>query len=85
MRGTTPPEKRLLIEFDSHSVEFDGLVDGLYVALANALIAGNKVMLNPLSVEGLRGVNVAAGISGLQLEYTPGRGRDLTRPLPLPR
>ena len=52
---------------------------------ANALIAGNKVMLNPLSVEGLRGVNVAAGISGLQLEYAPGRGRNLTRPLPLPR
>lgn len=36
---------------------------------ANALVAANKIMLNPLSVEGLRGVNVAAGISGLRLDY----------------
>ena len=40
-------------------------------------------MLNPLSVEGLRGVNVAVGITGLQLDYAPNRPRNLNRPLPL--
>jgi len=49
---------------------------------ANALVAGNKVMLNPLSVEGLRGVNVAAGITGLQLNYVS--RPNINRPLPLP-
>ncbi len=49
---------------------------------ANALVSGNKIMLNPLSVEGLRGVNVAAGISGLQLDYVS--RPDIHRPLPLP-
>ena len=49
---------------------------------ANALVSGNKIMLNPLSVEGLRGINVAAGISGLKLDYVSRPTFD--RPLPLP-
>lgn len=36
---------------------------------ANALIGGNRIMLNPISVQGLTGLNVAAGIAGLDLEY----------------
>lgn len=36
---------------------------------ANALVGANKIMLNPMSVEGLRGINVAAGISGLRLNH----------------
>jgi hypothetical protein len=71
-----------------------GLLAGRYVGVsaqvaavrgvgANALISGNKVMLNPLSVEGLKGVNVAAGISGLKLNYVS--RPNISRPLPLPR
>ena len=50
---------------------------------ANALVAANKIMLNPLSVEGLRGVNVAAGISGLRLDYIDRQPPTLDRPLPI--
>ena len=49
---------------------------------ANALIANNKIMLNPLSIEGLRGINVAFAISGLKLEYVS--QPVIERPLPLP-
>ena len=50
---------------------------------ANALVAANKIMLNPLSVEGLRGVNVAAGISGLRLDYVSLQPGTQDRPLPI--
>lgn len=36
---------------------------------ANALVSGNKIMLNPISLSAARGLNVAAGISGLELTY----------------
>jgi len=57
-----------------------GALDGRYAGVsaqiaagagvgANALVSNNKIMLNPVSVSGARGLNVAAGISGLQLTY----------------
>ena len=36
---------------------------------ANALIGGNKVVLNPISVTGVIGINLAAGIADLDLDY----------------
>ena len=36
---------------------------------ANALVGGNKVVLNPLSVSGDVGINLAAGIADLDLVY----------------
>lgn len=36
---------------------------------ANALIGGNKVVLNPISVTGDIGLNLAAGIADLDLNY----------------
>ena len=36
---------------------------------ANALVGGNKVVLNPLSVSGAIGINLAAGIADLDLVY----------------
>jgi len=50
---------------------------------ANALISTSKIMLNPLSVEGVKGVNIAAGVTGLRLEPASGsarRGRDRYQP-----
>jgi opacity protein-like surface antigen len=40
---------------------------------ANALIGGldKSIALQPLSVEGMKGVNVAAGIGAIDLKYTP--------------
>ena len=38
-------------------------------ASANALTGGNKVVLNPLSVEGEIGIGLAAGVADLDLEY----------------
>lgn len=40
---------------------------------ANALLGGSKdsVVLQPLSVEGQKGLNLAVGISGLTLQYVP--------------
>jgi hypothetical protein len=40
---------------------------------ANALIGGGsgQIALQPLSVEGMTGLNVAAGIGGLTLEFVP--------------
>lgn len=56
----------------------DGALEGTYVgasaqvsaafgAGANALLGTNNFMLNPLSITGLRGINVAAGIASLEL------------------
>jgi hypothetical protein len=39
---------------------------------ANALIGGDKVVLNPISVIGDIGINLAAGIADLDLEYAGG-------------
>lgn len=36
---------------------------------ANALIGGNKVVLNPVSLGAQRGINIAAGIGGIELAY----------------
>ena len=36
---------------------------------ANALVGGNKVVLNPLSVSGAVGINLAGGIADLDLVY----------------
>jgi len=36
---------------------------------ANALVGGNKVVLNPLSVSGAVGINLAAGIADLDLVF----------------
>jgi hypothetical protein len=36
---------------------------------ANALVGGNKVVLNPISVTGDIGINLAAGIADLDLNY----------------
>lgn len=36
---------------------------------ANALVGGNKVVLNPISVTGEIGINLAAGIADLDLNY----------------
>ena len=38
-------------------------------ASANALVGTNKIVLNPLSGGGAIGLNVAAGIAGLELAY----------------
>ena len=35
----------------------------------NALVGTNKVVLNPLSGGGARGLNIAAGVAGLELVY----------------
>ena len=56
----------------------DGALEGNYIgasaqvaaafgAGANALLGTNNFMLNPISITGLRGVNVAAGIASLEL------------------
>ena len=71
----------------------DGALEGSYVgasaqvaaafgAGANALLGTNNIMLNPLSITGLRGFNVAAGISSLELRATGDFGYDA--PLPQP-
>ncbi|KAB2848842.1 MAG: DUF992 domain-containing protein [Hyphomicrobiaceae bacterium] len=36
---------------------------------ANALVSGNKIMLNPLSVTGSQGLNIAAGIGAINLKF----------------
>jgi Protein of unknown function (DUF992) len=36
---------------------------------ANALVGGNKIVLNPISVSGDIGINLAAGIADLDLNY----------------
>jgi hypothetical protein len=44
---------------------------------ANALVGGanNQFTLQPLSVEAQTGINIAAGVGAMQLEYVPERGR----------
>jgi Protein of unknown function (DUF992) len=43
---------------------------------ANALVGGNKIVLNPISVGGANGINVAATVTDLQLVYVGAhRGR----------
>ena len=37
---------------------------------ANALISSNKIMLNPLSVSGSQGLNIAAGIGAIELRFS---------------
>ncbi len=60
-----------------------GSLSGNYVGLsadasaivgagANALIGGNKVVLQPLSVSGNIGINLAAGIGDISLTYVGG-------------
>jgi ABC-type amino acid transport substrate-binding protein len=60
-----------------------GALTGNYVGLsadvaaglgagANALIGGNKVVLQPLSVSGNIGINLAAGIGNISLTYVGG-------------
>ena len=39
---------------------------------ANALVGGNKIVLQPLSVSGSIGVNLAAGIGNISLTYVGG-------------
>lgn len=39
----------------------------------NALVGTNKIVLNPLSGGGTTGLNVAAGIAGIELVYVHGR------------
>lgn len=36
---------------------------------ANVLISSNKIMLNPLSVSGSQGLNIAAGIGAIDLKF----------------
>ena len=36
---------------------------------ANALVSGNKIMLNPISLSGASGLNLAIGVAGLELTY----------------
>lgn len=36
---------------------------------ANALVSGNKIMLNPISLSGASGLNLAVGVAGLELTY----------------
>jgi Protein of unknown function (DUF992) len=40
---------------------------------ANALVGTNKVVLNPISGGGATGLNIAAGIAGIELVYVRGR------------
>lgn len=57
-----------------------GIIEGDYVGAtaqvtagagvgANALIGTNKIMLNPLSVSGSTGLNIAAGVADIELRY----------------
>ena len=42
---------------------------------ANALVGGNKIMLNPMSFGDANGINVAATMTDLQLVYAGPGGR----------
>lgn len=57
-----------------------GILEGDYVGAtaeitagagigANALLGTNKIMLNPLSVSGSTGLNIAAGVADLELRF----------------
>lgn len=60
---------------------YGGLTAGASVAIgaaANALIGGSNrtIALQPLSIEGTTGLNVAAGIGAMSLNYVPGSYRE---------
>jgi uncharacterized protein DUF992 len=74
-----------------------GSLSGNYVGLsadvaaglgagANALIGGNKVVLQPVSVSGNIGINIAAGVGDITLTYVGGAVPAIREwvPLPLP-
>ncbi len=42
-------------------------------ASANVLVSGNKIELNPISGGGATGLNIAAGIAGIELVYVRGQ------------
>jgi hypothetical protein len=50
---------------------------------ANALVGGNKVVLNPLSVSGEVGINVAGGIPDIDLVYVVGPPPMIRERLPI--
>ena len=52
---------------------------------ANALVGGNKVVLNPLSVSGEVGINVAGGIADIDLVYVVGPPPMIRERLPIGR
>lgn len=52
---------------------------------ANALMGGNKVVLNPISVSGDVGINVAAGIADIDLTYVGGPPPTLREQVPFGR
>jgi hypothetical protein len=52
---------------------------------ANALLGGNKVVLQPLSVSGSVGLNVAAGIGDIALTFVGGEAPDLREWVPFNR
>jgi hypothetical protein len=57
--------------------DYGGVTGGAAAGIgagANVLVGGNKdaISLQPLSLEGATGLNVAAGIAALSLEYHPG-------------
>jgi len=59
------------------SGHYGGLTAGASVVIgasANALVGGShkNIALQPLSIEGTTGLNVAAGIGGITLHYEPG-------------
>jgi hypothetical protein len=47
---------------------------------ANALVGGNKIMLNPVSFGDANGINVAATLTDLQLVYVGSGGRRYDQP-----
>ena len=53
--------------------------------VANALVGGNKVVLNPLSVSGEVGINVAGGIADIDLVYVVGPPPMIRERLPIGR
>jgi hypothetical protein len=52
---------------------------------ANALVGGNKVVLNPVSVSGNIGINVAAGIADIALTYVVGPAPTIRQYVPFSR
>jgi hypothetical protein len=52
---------------------------------ANALVGGNKFVLQPVSVSGIVGLNVAAGIGDIELAYVGGDVPPLRESVPFGR
>jgi ABC-type amino acid transport substrate-binding protein len=72
-----------------------GSLSGNYVGLsadvaaglgagANALIGGNKIVLQPVSVSGNIGINIAAGVGDITLTYVGGAVPAIREWVPLP-